>query len=130
MKSSKICVMVGWLTGVSLGGVAIAQNTAEVTVRASRITTAKVDQTRFGVPIVEMTLSYRVDYRDLDLATSAGASKLEERVRKAAMNACKEIDSQYPTARPSNEACAKMAVDESMVTVRAAIAAAGKKAAK
>jgi UrcA family protein len=130
MKNTYICIAAGLLTAVSFSGIAVAQNTAEVTVKASRITTEKVGQSHYGVPIVEIALSYRLNYHDINLGTSAGAAMLEARVTKAAQDACKEIDARYPTAQPSNEACVKAAVEQAMVKVREAVAAAGKTSAK
>jgi hypothetical protein len=76
MKNTVGCIAAGLLTAVSLSGIAVAQNTEEVTVKASRITTEKVGQSHYGVPIVEIALSYRVGYRDLNLGTAAGAAAL------------------------------------------------------
>jgi UrcA family protein len=130
MKNTLLGLAAGLLTTLSLSGIAVAQNIEEVTVKASRITTEKVGQSNYGVPIVEISLSYHVSHKDLDLGTSAGAAMFEARVTKAAQDACKEIDAKYPTAQPSNEKCTKAAVKEALVKVREAVAAAGKASAK
>jgi UrcA family protein len=126
MKNGHFSIAAGLLSAVSLGDIAAAQVTEEVTVKASRITQEKVGRSLYGVPIMEINLSYHVNYRDLDLRTSAGAAALEALVTKAAQDACKEIDARYPAAEPGNAECAKVATKQSMIKVREAVAAAGK----
>ena len=90
----------------------------QVTVTASRVAKERVAQTSFGVPVYEISMSYRVSYSDLDLRTPAGTDELEKRVEKAA---CASIDRQYPKSEPSGAACAKVAVEEAMIQVQDAI---------
>jgi len=64
-----------------------------VTVKASRIISEKsVGKTSIGIPIVDISLSYGVSAKDLDLASHAGAMELEKRVNDAALEACKELN--------------------------------------
>ena len=93
----------------------------QVTVTASRVAKERVAQTSFGVPVYEISMSYRVSYSDLDLRTPAGTDELEKRVEKAAQEACASIDRQYPKSEPSGAACAKVAVEEAMIQVQDAI---------
>jgi len=105
-------------------GAVVAQELEAVTVRASRVEQERVGMTSSGVPIYEVSVSYRVSYADLDLKTVAGSAQLEERVEQAAVDACEQIDARYPKAKPKGEACVKATVDEAMLDVRKVIEAA------
>jgi UrcA family protein len=79
-----------------------------------------VGKSSIGADIREVSLSYRVNVADLDLASSAGMAELEKRVKATASAACKELDRLAygnPT-RPDDATCVKKAVDEAMATVR------------
>jgi len=108
-----------------LGGAAIAQNTEEVQVQATRaMTSTVVGRSTYGVPIVDVSLSYGVSIEGLDLTSSAGAAELEKRVNQTAQKACKELGRKYPTAKPSDAECAKAAADKAMLKVHELVAAA------
>lgn len=93
----------------------------EVVVKASRTAEERVAQTSFGVPVYEVSMSYRVSYADLDLRTQAGVNELETRVAKAAKEACAAIDRQYSKSEPRGAACTKAALDEAKSQVQDAI---------
>ena len=79
-----------------------------------------VGRSTIGADIREVSLSYRVNAADLDLASSAGKAELEKRVKAAASAACKELDRLAfgnPTS-PDDATCVKKAVDAAMATVR------------
>ncbi len=112
-----------------VAGVAVAQGVAEVKVEATRVisggmTAKTVGRSSSGVPIKEISLSYRVSSEGLDLSTKTGAAALEQRVKDAAADACKEIGRQYPDATPGDAACAKTAADQAMAKVHEVVAAA------
>ncbi len=98
-----------------------AEPLSQVTVTASRTAEERVAQTNFGVPVYEVSMSYRVSYSDLDLRTQAGVDELETRVAKVAKEACAEIDRQYAKSEPRGAACAKAAVDAAMIQIQDAI---------
>jgi UrcA family protein len=128
MKTNPVGVIVATVASALIGGIAIAQNTEEVTVQGTRAVSAKtVGRTASGVPIVDVSLAYGVSTAGLDLASHVGATELEKRVHDAAMAACKEISKQYPDATPSEADCAKAAADKAMVRVHELEAAAAKK---
>ncbi len=106
---------------------AIAQNTEEVKVQATRLVSAKlVGQTASGVPIRDLSLTYGVSLEGLDLSTNSGATEAAQRVSDAAMAACKEIGRQYPDATPSDAVCAKSASDKAMPKLHQLVTAAEK----
>ena len=119
-------VAVGLLACAATGTDAWAQQLEGVNVEASRIVKETVGHSPNLAPINAISLSYRVSYADLDLGTKAGAAALEKRVQDAAMAACREITRLYPLATPDDKACAGKAIDEAMVKVHEAVAAAGK----
>jgi len=105
--------------------VARAQGPSEVQVQATRIPSTKVvGRTTSGIPVVEVSLSYRVSLAGLELSTKYGADEAGRLVNAAAEAACKEIGRQYPNATPSDRACAKAASDKAMVRVHELVAAA------
>jgi UrcA family protein len=126
MKRMFVGIALGLLASVAFAGQASAQQIEGVNVEASRIVKERIGTTADNLtPINSVSLSYKVSYADLDLATSAGAKALEERVKAASLAACKEITRLYPNASPDDSACAKKAATEAMVKVRELVAAAG-----
>lgn len=129
MKSTTIKLAVG-LFSVALSGAVLAQQIQEVTVQASRnIEKHQVGRSSSGVPIVDISLSYGVSYAGLDLVSHAGFLELQKRVNDAALQACKELNRQYPIGAPDEKDCAKAAADAAMVKVNE-LTAAAKPAAK
>jgi UrcA family protein len=122
---------VALLAGAAVSAVVVAQDLPEVSVQASRaISTKTVGTTASGVPIQDVSLSYGVSTKGLDLSSYAGAMELKKRVTDAATAACKEISRQYPASTTTEDAeCARAATDKAMVKVNELIAAAAKKPA-
>ncbi|MDB5424271.1 MAG: hypothetical protein JWQ29_1687 [Phenylobacterium sp.] len=57
-----------------------------------------VGRSPIGAPIDSLSLSQAVSYADLNLANPADAKTLDHRVDRAALTACRELNSQYPQA--------------------------------
>ena len=125
MKLVQFGIALGLVAGAAFASQALAQQIEGVNVEASRSMKERIGTADSGAPINAISLSYKVSYADLDLATSAGAKALEGRVNAAALAACKEITRLYPDANPGDAACAKRASTEAMVKVRELVAAAG-----
>jgi UrcA family protein len=126
MKRMFVGITLALLASAAFASQAFAQQIEGVDVEASRIVKERIGTTADNLtPINSVSLSYKVSYADLDLATSAGAKALEERVKAAALAACKEITRLYPDANPGDSACAKKAATAAMVKVRELVAAAG-----
>ena len=126
MSKRRIKVAVGLLAAVSVAGIAIAQDTGEVTVQASRAVKKTIGTTASGIPIQDVSLSYGVSTTGLDLSSSSGAAELKKRVAEAAKAACKELGRQYPGSQPEDDACTKSATDKAMVKVNELVAGAQK----
>ncbi len=110
------------LTVIAIGGTSAYAGTLEtVTVTGSRAVSEEiVGKSRIGADIREVSVSYRVNVADLDLASSAGKAEAERRVKAAASAACKDLDRltfDNPTS-PDDAPCVKKAVDKAMATVR------------
>jgi UrcA family protein len=97
-----------------------------VNVEASRVVKETVGRAPNLAPINEISLTYRVSYADLDLATKEGASALDKRIHEAAAAACKELGRFYPLATPDDSTCAKKASADAMAKANEAVAAAAK----
>ena len=85
----------------------------EITVSAERPTSTVVGRTSSGGQIVLYEISYRLNYEDLDLATSAGADELRKRVQVAATSACKDLDKLHPLSKPDGS-CVRKTAENSM----------------
>jgi UrcA family protein len=111
-----------------VGGMARAAPMEVVTVEVAR--SQKVAQTRYGVPVREITIASSVSYADLDLATPQGAKELEKRIRETATSSCKEMDVKFPVEGYGQDECIKNAVDGAMSQVNKIISAKGGAAPK
>ena len=110
------------LTAIAIGSTSAYAETLEtVTVTGSRAVSEKfIGKSSIGADIREVSLSYRVNVADLDLASSAGKAELEKRVKATASAACKELrrfEFGDPVS-PDETTCVKKAVDEAMARVR------------
>jgi len=75
-----------------------------------------------------ISISRRVSFADLNLATYSGSQEVEARVKSTAKTICDKLDQLYPTSRINVQACVGDAVSKGMADVRVAIAVAEKKA--
>jgi UrcA family protein len=123
MRPNLITLSAAAVAFTLLGGVALAQNVEQVNVEAKRAMSTKVvGRTSSGLPVADITLTYVVSTKGLDLASSAGGTELIERVRDAARGACQEIGRQHPNAAPSDAECARVANEQAMARARQLIA--------
>lgn len=126
-------VAVGAVASGLVGGIAVAQNQNmdEITVQGTRMVTTKVvGKTYSGIPINDISISYGVIIKGLDLASHAGFMEAEKRVKDVAETACKELGRRYPNGSPSEAECAKAATDKAMVVVNGWAALASKASGK
>ena len=125
---SLTCAMLVAGSCAMVGSMVRAESMEVVTVEAAR--TQKVAQTRYGVPVREITIASRVSYADLDLKTQQGAEELGKRIREAATSSCKEMDVKFPVEGYGEADCIKHAVDGAMSEANKIIAAKGGAAPK
>ncbi len=133
MKAIFMRVAAGAVASGLVGGIAVAQNQNmdEITVQGTRMVTTKVaGKTYSGIPINDISLSYGVIIKGLDLASHAGFMEAEKRVKDVAETACKELGKRYPNGTPSEAECAKTAADKAMIVVNGWAALASKASGK
>jgi UrcA family protein len=131
MKKNLLGLTAAAVASALISSIAFAQNMQEITVQGTRVLNEKAaGRTPPGVPILDVTLSYRLSITDLDLASEHGSMALEKRVHDVALAACQEIGRKYPLSTPSDAVCAKVAADKAMVKVHELVAAAREKLPK
>jgi UrcA family protein len=126
MNKILVGTVIGVLASALAGTVAVAQQTEEVRVEASRVVKTVTTKGVSGMEIVDMSLSYGVSYAGLDLKTHAGAMELERRLNSAARKACKELGRQYPDSTPGDAECAKAAAEKPLARAHELEAAAAR----
>ncbi len=113
------------IAGACLGSMALAADElSTITVEAGVVNKTVVGHSDLGAPIEQVTLSRRVSFSDLDLATNAGAVALKKRVEEAARASCKQLDELYPLEEKHAPECIDKAVAAASPQVDEAIAAA------
>jgi UrcA family protein len=102
-----------------------------VTVFAPRVVRRVVAQSSPqypGSPVEVLTLERAVNFGDLDLTTQAGAQEFQKRILYAALAACDQIESEYPSNRyvlvPASQNCPDAAAAPAMSIAKEIIAAA------
>lgn len=122
-KRLRVTLATACLTLVA--GLATAGETATVVAHEANPT---IYQPYANSGIEYHALARRVNYRDLDLSTPAGAADLQKRVAASASAVCVRLGALFPKDYTTDEQCEQEAVKAAMVQVRAAIAKAGKPA--
>jgi UrcA family protein len=74
-----------------------------------------------GAPIVDVALSQRVSFQDLDLRTDWGARELRKRIRFAASSMCRQLDVDYPVTADDSPPCYRTALGDAMYQADIAI---------
>ena len=114
---------------LALTGIAMAQ-VPEITVEAPYHRPASEAKAAPGSKelLPEVSVDYKVKYADLDLSTHSGAVELQNRVKEAATEACKQLAVLYPSSTEGigKESCVEGAVNKAMVQANKAITAAEK----
>jgi UrcA family protein len=112
------------------GAPAMAQQVSEITVVAPHAVHQRTSSTPSGVAVEVVSLTRRVGYGDLDLATPSGVAAFTARIAETAKQACSQLDTLYPDSRypadPANQDCVKTAIDHGLAQATIVIASAGK----
>ncbi len=74
-----------------------------------------------GAPIRDVAISQAVRFDDLDLRTQEGAHILRARVRDAARDLCRRLDTRYPISTDDSPPCYSTALDDAMAQADRAI---------
>ena len=118
-------VMFGTL---AFAGAAVAQEPEAEFVVSSTRASGVARGSLPGVPVEVISISQRVSYADLNLASTSGSQAMEERVRNTARTLCEKLDQKYPLSGVEVETCVRSTVGKALADVRTAAAAAEKKA--
>jgi UrcA family protein len=106
-----------------VGTTSLAQPMPQVIVEAPHIEksiqTGLVGQRKEVLSIV-----YKVDYSDLNLATHSGAVELQNRIKNSAAEACQQLAKLFPDTADGDMPCVQGAVKSAMVQANKFIAAA------
>ncbi|MDE2052395.1 MAG: UrcA family protein [Gammaproteobacteria bacterium] len=114
--------------GLCFTGPALADELPTITIGAAVTTKTTIGHSSSGIPMEQVTITHRVSYADLDLATQAGAAELQRRVKETARAACKQLDELYPLEVKNASECTKMSVAQASTQVEKAIAASRREA--
>jgi UrcA family protein len=130
MKTSNLSVGLIPLAVLSAGmilasSVASADESSQVTVAAERPNVSTKHMHK-GMPEEVVSITHKVSYADLNLASPAGAAELEKRINDSAKAICARLDKLEPQSKSEDANCIKSATETAMLQAHAAIAAAGK----
>lgn len=110
---------------LAVGSAALAQQAPEVVVEAPHV--EKTTQTGpMGRAMPALSIVYRVNYSDLNLATHSGALELESRIKNSAKAACGQLAKLYPDLVEGDPPCVQGAIKKAMAQANKAIAEAEK----
>jgi UrcA family protein len=112
----------------AFSGVALAQEPGTEFVVSSARPSGITRSSLTGASDEVISISQRVSYADLNLATVSGSREMETRVRNTARTLCEKIAQKYPFASSNAETCVRNAVAKGMADVRVAIEKAEQKA--
>ena len=81
-----------------------------------------------GAPIEVVSLAKTVKFADLDLTTSVGVDEFKKRIMYAALDACDQLEAQYPSNRyvlvPATQNCPDTTATQALILAKEIIAAA------
>lgn len=116
------------LGAFAFSGAALAQEPEAEFVISSTRATGLAHGSLPGAKLEVVSISKRVSYADLNLASVSGSEEMEARVRSTARTLCEKLEQKYPLSGTQTETCIRDTVSKGMADVRTAIAAAEKKA--
>jgi len=127
MKVGTLRIALATIGALVVGGPSLAQQSSEVIVEAPHV--EKTTQPGpMGRRMPALSIVYKVNYADLNIATHSGAVELEKRIRDSATQACQQLAKLYPDTIEGKTPCVEGAVKGAMEQAKKAIAAAEKNA--
>lgn len=119
-RSTLSCLALALCVLAPLAAVAAETPIPEVKIWAERPTVKENPFSSIGEPLTQIEVHYHVSYSDLNLAATADADLLRERVAEAAEMACADLDRLYPLPEP-DRSCVRRAERNAMSQVDDAI---------
>jgi UrcA family protein len=114
--------------GLCVTAAALADQLPTITIGAGVTSKSVIGHSELGIPLEQVSITYRVSYADLDLRTVVGAAELNKRVKEPAHAACKQLDDLYPLEEKNEPQCARTAIAQASSQVEHAIANATREA--
>lgn len=111
---------------LAVGGVGLAQQPPETLVVEAPHVEKTTQAGPMGRKVPAMSIAYKVNYSDLNLATHSGAVELEKRIKASATEACAQLAQLYPNTTEGDTPCVAGAVKSAMAQAGKLIAAAEK----
>jgi len=108
------------------GGVGMAQQPSDVLVVEAPHVERTTQPGPMGMKVPAMSIDYKVNYADLNLATHSGAVELEKRISDAAHKACDQLAKLYPETVQGDPPCVVAAIKNATAEAHKLIAAAEK----
>lgn len=125
MKVGTLHIALATIGALVVGGPSLAQQPPEVLVEAPHV--EKTTQPgAMGRQTPALSIVYRVNYADLNIATHSGAVELEKRIKDSATQACQQLKKLYPETIEGETPCVQGAVKSAMAQAKKAIAVAEK----
>jgi UrcA family protein len=109
---------------LAMSGVGLAQQQADTLVVEAPHVERTTQPGPMGMKLPAMSIDYKVNYSDLNLATHSGAVELEKRIKASATQACDQLAKLYPETVQGNPPCVEGAIKNAMVQARKLIATA------
>jgi len=108
---------------LAMSGTAAVAQTPDVQIEAGKVQQKIVQLSEYGTPIERFWVDRKVNYADLDLATTAGSAELMRRVTEAAKEACAQVLAADPVdlSDADDGSCLRTAKDGALKRVNAAI---------
>ena len=106
-----------------VGTASLAQPLPQVIVEAPHIEKS-IQTGSAGQRNETLSIVYKVDYSDLNLATHSGAVELQNRIKSSAKQACQQLAQLFPDTTEGDMPCVQGAVKSAMVQANKYIAAA------
>jgi UrcA family protein len=125
MKVGTLHIALATIGALVVGSPTLAQQSSEVIVEVPHV--EKTTQPGpMGQRMPALSIVYKVNYADLNIATHSGAVELEKRIRDSATQACRQLKELYPETVEGKTPCVEGAVKNAMEQAKNAIAAAEK----
>jgi UrcA family protein len=121
-KIGTLSLALSTIGALLVGATSLAQPMAQVIVEVPHI--EKTSQTGPGGRKEALSIVYKVDYSDLNLATHSGAVELQNRIKASATEACQQLAKLFPETIEGDTPCVQGAVKNAMTQANKFIAAA------
>ena len=121
-KFHKKSILIGATLLLAQSGAALSQEAARTPNQQFTVDGPYTIQQNTSSDVAKISISRGVSYADLDLSNSADVDAFKGRVREAAWDVCKQIDSRYPASASDLNECITTAAHDALQEVRVIVA--------